>query len=215
MSNQLQPSFFLPNTNRPMMPYIARNIFQKHDITEIQNILNEIPFEKPLVDNQEYNLSTEENSPSKGEENLDVRISKIKWILPNENNIWLFDKITNLIKQANNINYKFDIIDAPHIDIQYTEYHGNVKGKYDWHGDTGEGYPSWRKLSTTILLSDPKEVEGGEFQFFIGGKEETVTMDLNFNDMVVFPSYMIHRVSPITKGIRRSLVMWVGGCPFR
>jgi PKHD-type hydroxylase len=102
--------------------------------------------------------------------------------------------------------------------IQYTEYHATDEGRYDWHMDMGHGETSCRKLSTSILLSNSSDFEGGEFQFFKGGKagEEIMKYPLdNPGDMVIFPSYMIHRVTPVTKGIRRSLVLWIGGEPFK
>lgn len=95
--------------------------------------------------------------------------------------------------------------------IQYTEYKAEQGGHYDWHHDVdwnGEG-PFDRKLSVTVQLSDPSEYSGGDFQF-----KETETPDESCKakgTVLVFPSYLLHRVAPVTFGTRKSLVAWFEG----
>ena len=95
--------------------------------------------------------------------------------------------------------------------IQYTEYKAEQGGHYDWHVDVDWNEESWfdRKLSVTVQLSDPSEYSGGDFQF-----QETETPDESCKakgTVLVFPSYLLHRVTPVTSGTRKSLVAWFEG----
>ena len=99
-------------------------------------------------------------------------------------------------------------------DIQYTEYYATKKGHYGWHQDIGSGWLSKRKVSITVQLSGPDEYEGGDLEYWRGGDGcETAPKDKGL--VFIFPSYMMHRVTPVTKGIRRSFVLWVGGEHYR
>jgi PKHD-type hydroxylase len=81
---------------------------------------------------------------------------------------------------------------------------------YDWHMDIGRGDASTRKISISILLND--DYEGGELGFFITG-DQSIKPDTG--QAIAFPSFLPHRVTPLTKGIRWSLVCWITGEPFR
>ena len=75
---------------------------------------------------------------------------------------------------------------------------------------------SVRKISITVQLSDPSEYEGGELELWSGGSEESATKAYKgAGSVFMFPSYMLHRVTPITKGTRRSFVLWLGGSHYR
>ena len=110
---------------------------------------------------------------------------------------------------ANNDLYKF-LLCGTFERIQYTEYDETYEGHYDWHSDIGEDNTSFRKLSVSIQLSD--EYEGGELEFFLD--REIVTVPKRIGDVIVFPSFITHRVQPVTKGIRKCLVIWASGPPF-
>ena len=69
------------------------------------------------------------------------------------------------------------------------------------------------KISISIQLSDENEYEGGELEFKTG--MNNITAPKNFNSVLLFPSYLIHRVKPVTKGTRRSLVLWISGPKFK
>ena len=83
---------------------------------------------------------------------------------------------------------------------------------YGWHQDFG-GLLS-RKLSLVMQLSDPEEYEGGELQIMVGG-EKPISINKQKGLVVVFPSWAVHQVTPVTKGLRQSLVAWVSGPNFR
>jgi PKHD-type hydroxylase len=75
---------------------------------------------------------------------------------------------------------------------------------------------SKRKVSITVQLSDPSEYEGGDLQYFRGGNPDNAdTVFKKKGYVFLFPSYMMHRVTPVTQGVRKSLVLWVGGEHYR
>jgi len=145
----------------------------------------------------------------------------------NSNVTWIKDwselenYIINIIKPVNQKYWGFNLTKFE--PLQYSLY--NEGDYYDWHSDQhGSKYADGmiRKLSFAINLND--DYEGGEFEVatLSGAKElpKINVMNLNKEDnlskgsMVVFPSYIWHRVTPVTKGVRKSLVGWVVGKPF-
>jgi PKHD-type hydroxylase len=96
---------------------------------------------------------------------------------------------------------------------QVSKYRSENKGHYDWHIDSHPPIGNTqRKLSISILLSDPSEFEGGELQF--KGMEDRKILTKQ-GSIVVFPSFVEHRVTPVTKGVRYSAVTWASGPAFR
>jgi PKHD-type hydroxylase len=160
----------------------------------------------------------------KGEVPLEIRKSYIRWLDDN----WVYRQIYPYIETANKSagwNYEW----ATSEKIQFTEYGPNQF--YDWHQDSymepdpqNHRFPEWRgltrKLSVTVSLSNPDEYEGGVLQFDnttkeVGESVEDCTHILDKGSLVVFPSWMWHRVTPVTKGIRYSAVIWALGKPLK
>ncbi|MBU6339398.1 MAG: 2OG-Fe(II) oxygenase [Rickettsiales bacterium] len=148
-----------------------------------------------------------------------TRISKVNFHNHNDENAWIFDRINFGIEDMNNKFFHFDLYGYNY--FQYSEYHGSELGKYNFHmdmftNDESCKLPLARKLSLSILLSEPGvDFEGGEFQINDSSEAKLKTLDMKKGTLVAFPSYIIHRVTPVTKGIRRSLVVWVEGPKFR
>lgn len=97
-------------------------------------------------------------------------------------------------------------------ELQFTEYDGEYRGKYDLHHDIdwNADKPYDRKLSIVVQLTDPSTYEGGDLSF--SEIENPKPADLrNQGTIIVFPSYLQHAVSPVTSGVRHSLVSWVWG----
>lgn len=140
-----------------------------------------------------------------------VRKSLISWIPQTNENIWLYDKIGWIVNQLNGQFFNFDLTGFGE-QFQYTVYH-NDGGHYDWHMDKGHLSQQPRKLSLTIQLSDPSEYEGGDLEIMEGNK--ATKMGRTKGLVVAFPSWILHRVTPVTAGTRRSLVVWTGGPRFR
>lgn len=141
----------------------------------------------------------------------EVRNSKIKWINLDENSMWVYEKLMNFASVANNNIWGFDlhsIIDS----IQYTEY-PEGGGHYDWHVDIGPGSINHRKISIVVQLSDSSEYEGGELEIWSGGQFKQIPKIKGC--VVLFPSFLLHRVTPVTKGLRKSVVLWAGGGTYK
>jgi len=144
------------------------------------------------------------------------------------NQHWIYKEIQPFIHQANKSagwNFQWDFTE----ECQFTEYSKN--NFYGWHSDEWDKpynkskdpniHGKNRKLSVTVSLSDPSEYEGGELEFDLRNKSSGKPNLIKCKEisplgsMVVFPSYIWHRVRPVTKGVRRSLVAWNLGKPFR
>lgn len=140
------------------------------------------------------------------------RSSTIRW-LDSVRDADIVQRLMQFVHASNRSNFGADIV-APY-ELQYTEYHGTSAGKYDWHQDVWleSPRPFDRKLSVVAQLSDPSEYEGGTFEFF-GVQHPGVTF-MPRGSMLIFPSFLQHRVLPVTGGIRRSLVTWVEGPRWR
>jgi len=144
------------------------------------------------------------------------RSSEISWIPKDENFRWLYDIVYSLAIRANDEMWQFyhDPIYKCQEHIQYSEYKAEDNGHYDWHIDIGsEGVTEGRKISIVVLLSDPSEFEGGDLQIMVNKDEQSLPKGKG--NVYVFPSYFLHRVTPVTKGLRKSLVFWVSGPAFR
>ena len=142
-----------------------------------------------------------------------IRSSKVKWVPQSVEFKGLYERIAQEIIMHNDQHFRFDL-DNILEQIQYTEYHAKDKGHYNWHMDLGSDWASLRKLSCTINLSDPEDYDGGVLEFNLGGKTKTQAPKTK-GAITIFPSYLLHRVSPVTRGTRKSLVLWVGGNAFR
>ena len=138
------------------------------------------------------------------------RESTVAW-LPFDKMQPMYDDINNFIQKTNRNHFGFGDIQIRE-PAQITEY---IKGGfYNWHTDTRvdmDSEPPVRKLSMTLLLNDPSEFEGGELQ--IAGVKNTKLMKQGH--ATIFASFLQHTVTPVTRGVRRSLVMWFGGEPFK
>jgi len=144
-----------------------------------------------------------------------VRKSKIFWIPMIESWKTLYERVMVHVGECNDKIFKFDITRMAE-NLQYTEYEECYQGHYSWHYDVGcNEIDSGRKLSVVVQLSDPSEYEGGELHIICGDDKEYNIAPKEKGTMIVFPSYLRHRVTPVTKGKRCSLVTWINGPPFR
>lgn len=150
-----------------------------------------------------------------------IRISKVRFFEKTDEISWAFDIFNNAAERLNNDFYQFDLYGYK--EFQYTLYDGNDKGKYDWHADTilDNAVPdvmkseSTRKLTMIMLLNNRSDFVGGDFQLNVADQNSPVTVDMERGTIIAFPSFMIHRVTPVLSGIRKSIVIWVEGPKFR
>ena len=139
------------------------------------------------------------------------RITTISWI-PFKEMPEMYHMIDRTMQQANGNHFGYEgmTLTEP---AQFTEYPKG--GFYDWHMDADvncQFEPPVRKISMTILLSNPSEFEGGDLEFMTEGNKPPQLMQ---GQAIFFCSLLRHRVNKVKKGIRRSLVMWFGGPPFK
>lgn len=147
-----------------------------------------------------------------GEDCLDHRRSFVSWININSETRWIYQKLTDNILQVNKEWFQFDIEKIEK--LQFTYYNSEENGCYKAHVDPLPWkIPHNRKLSIVVQLSSPDEYEGGELKLHLGHEETTIKKQLGMT--VFFPSYILHEVTPVTKGERYSLVAWVHGKPLK
>jgi PKHD-type hydroxylase len=140
-----------------------------------------------------------------------LRVTRVAWIERGPDTEWLFSRVEKMVLDMNSQFYKYDLYGLAE-SFQYTVYEGAEGGHYDWHCDTGKTMEP-RKISLTLQLSDPSDYEGGDLILEAGAGP--VRAHKGRGALVAFPSYMMHRVTPVTAGTRKSLVIWVSGPQFR
>ena len=139
-----------------------------------------------------------------------TRTSHISWI-PFNKMPEMYSTLEQIVNKTNNNHFGFEGVKITE-QAQYTEYPAG--GFYDWHIDSdivGMNEPPVRKISMTCLLSHESEFEGGGLELMSDGKIARPKQ----GQAIFFASYIRHRVIPITKGVRKSLVMWFGGPSFK
>ena len=180
--------------NDPQEYYWFDNAFTKEELDQIYNGVEQLPFQEATIF---------------GNNSKAIRSSSIKWIPQNDQWKWLYDKLMEYAQIANDELWHFNLVSAPE-QIQYTEYYASEDGHYTWHQDIGPGAGALRKVSITVQLSESDEYEGGDLEISRGGFHGEAA-PRGAGRVVIFPSYMPHRVTEVTKGTRRSFVLWVGG----
>ena len=199
---ELRYSFPIDLTANQTNYYWFEKGFSPEELTEIERLVANIDFVRAQTQAEDNNLTENE-----------YRKSNIKWLPLTQEYKWIYDKIGDMAYEANQNLYHFDLHSMPE-QIQYTEYYDYEKGHYDWHMDTGYGNLSQRKISVTVQLSDTDEYEGGDLQLWPGGTYPLVAPRGKGN-VVIFPSFMMHRICPVIKGTRKSFVLWLGGGHYR
>ena len=145
----------------------------------------------------------------------DTRRCTVRWLHPSPQWRALFDEVTLLFQQTNQNNFGLDISFVP--EIQFTEYDESNNGKFDWHEDINwlDPRPTHRKLSMSVQLSSGDEYEGGDLTFREDIQTPPADTMRSKGSVIVFPSFVGHCVTPVTKGKRYSLVAWMEGPQFR
>lgn len=146
-----------------------------------------------------------------GQEDVpETRRSNVSWLTAEADNAWIFQRLAHQALTVNRQHWSLDITGFGEA-LQLTRYEGGDEGHYDWHQDFG-GQVS-RKLSIVVQLTDPDAYEGGELQIMASAKPLVIPKKRGL--VTIFPSYQLHRVTPVTKGDRHTLVAWLSGPRFR
>tara|TARA_R110000751_G_scaffold205635_1_gene309802 strand:+ start:280 stop:882 length:603 start_codon:yes stop_codon:yes gene_type:complete len=144
--------------------------------------------------------------------NKKIRNSTIAFFPKDDKHKFLYNKLLQDVLHVNRDNFGFDKISLFE-NTQYTEYDGNG-GHYTWHPDSeinGENNGIVRKISMSVLLNDRSEFDGGDLEILTEGRK----VSLQKGDAVFFASFLLHRVEPLTRGTRKSLVQWFTGPSFK
>ena len=175
----------------------------------------------------EYGLQNAKQSAVIADKKLNqkIRKSNVAWL----DEQWIYKEIVPYIEQANiDAGWNYHISRSEM--AQFTMYEPGQF--YDWHVDAwtkpykkGENWPHleglYRKLSVTVCLNDTTEYEDGQLEMGMNARPDH---NRDIHDLrplstqgtvIVFPSYEWHRVQPVTKGTRYSLVVWMFGDPFK
>jgi PKHD-type hydroxylase len=200
MSYRLSPPPHPPNSCTPFV--VWDNAFTDQELDDFTGYCDRLELQDATIGGHE------------GPAPAELRLSKVAWIAPfiDGGNQWIFDKMGSIARLMNSQFYQFDLTEIAE-NMQFTVYNGGDNGHYEWHQDTNPMSPMPpRKLSLVLLLTETSQFEGGDLQLFTN---EIQTPEQLRGRVIGFPSYMSHRVTPVTKGQRKSLVCWVGGPHFR
>jgi PKHD-type hydroxylase len=179
------------------------NLFSEQEIDAILNLPEWNLLGQGLVDGSKNVI------PEKS-----IRKSKVSWVYPNKQSAFIWEKLTTAIADINKQFFHFDLTGC-YEPMQLSFYDGESAGHYTWHTDSSyQDTQVPRKLSLSVMLSDPVEYEGGQLQIKTES-DQAKTLETPKGRIWFFPGYTLHRVAPLTKGTRKSLVLWVGGPAFK
>lgn len=185
----------------------------KHGLSKTQ--------QKGVIGSEKSKLEKSKNKEKTKKDLLKIRNSNVVWI----NDQWIYNAISPFIEEANTEagwNFETDWME----DCQFTIY--NKSQHYSWHADQfvqpiqspDKNFDGKiRKISAIVSLSNPEEYKGGNLEFQYRDTPKVKSFVCNEikekGSIIVFPSFVWHRVTPVTSGKRHSLVLWSIGKPFK
>ena len=155
-----------------------------------------------------FKLAAKENGATADKSS--IRRSRVTWLDIGQH-VQVYQVLADLIARVNAEYFRFDLSGLGEM-VQVARYDAGDKAEYGWHQDIGAEVS--RKLSVTLQLSDHESYDGGDLEIFKAASQ-VIKADRTRGAMTVFPSYQMHRVTPIVRGTRCSLVAWVSGPPFK
>jgi len=138
----------------------------------------------------------------------DYRRSSVGWLEPRDETVWIYERLAATFRAVNQW-YQYELLGFVE-PLQFTVY--EVGDEFGWHLDTGPGQASTRKLSISVQLTDGGDYEGGMLEFCA---TDPLGYSRAIGTVIVFPSFLPHRVRKLTSGVRRALVAWMHGPTFR
>ena len=189
-----------------------RNVNHR-EVAHIPNLFEKTSLEK-TVSYIKQNIKSTVNTSQKKEENDEKYVNRRSWKVDNSHSFCkeFLDILNNFIIKVNHKHFQFDLdkIDGPY----YVEYPTGHNTLLDWHLDMGEYPYNQRKLSFSLLVSDPSEYEGGNLEIW-KNNNNYINPPKTPGSITFFPSFLPHRVTPITKGVRRNFIGFILGRPYR
>ena len=142
-----------------------------------------------------------------------IRRADLAWLDDIPEAAWVMDRMMRMVSQANHQAFGFDITDFGE-SPQVARYDASREGHFDWHSDIGAGnWAAKRKLTIVIQLSNPDDYQGGALE--LRPDSNIRTAPTTRGTAILFPSFVLHRVTPVTSGTRFSLTLWSHGPAFR
>lgn len=155
-------------------------------------------------------LDLKKGKTSSAKQSDDIRKSQVSWVEPNTDIAWIFQRIAGAITDLNSKFFNFELYGLSE-GLQFTKYEA-PDGHYTKHVDKSL-HRQVRKLSITIQLSDENSYDGGDVILHYSSNPSVLKRSRG--TLSIFPSYVLHEVTPVTRGTRYSLVCWVTGPSFR
>jgi PKHD-type hydroxylase len=152
-----------------------------------------------------------EGTLSFGHTDANLRRSRIVFLGQEQKYQWLYQRLWAAVQVCNPQCFDVDVAGVEP-NVQIARYDAAESGFYDWHFDFGPAKPS-RKLSISIQLSSSEDYDGGDLELLYGNVPKQ--LDRTRGAFIIFPSFMLHRVTPVTRGTRWSLVAWIHGKRWR
>jgi len=180
-----------------LSPYFSKiPIFSKNDCEHIISI----GYSKNFEDNKKYTPDTK------------IFNNKINFILPSQEVNYIYEKIYQSVVETNNEQFHFNLYGFGE-PLKFIEYNETFRGFISLHSDLGYNGPSrFRKLTVIVQLSDENSYEGGDLVIQHENVKHKITRKQG--SIIIFPSFLLHEVKEVTKGIRNSLVTFAYGPPF-
>lgn len=138
----------------------------------------------------------------------DIRNVEVRNLDVSPDTEWIYQKLTMAVTSINNAWWKLDLSHLATTEVLKYE----AGGRYIRHVDHGEGFTT-RKVTVSVQLSDPADYDDGDLVLHFKGDPHPVTKELGA--IIVFPSFVMHEVNPVTRGVRRAMTAWVEGPPYR
>ena len=142
-----------------------------------------------------------------------IRRARIAWLDEDKGAAWVLQRIMQLVADVNREHFGF-VLEEFGERMQVAAYDGDGGGHFDWHSDIGDGVlAARRKLTVVLQLSMAASYEGGVLSTNHAGHEQEASREIG--TAILFPAFILHRVSPVRHGTRLSLTTWVHGPTFR
>ena len=146
-----------------------------------------------------------------GSTDAKLRRSQVAFLRREQKYEWLYQRLWAAVQACNPQYFDVDVAEVEP-NVQVARYDSSDQGFYDWHLDFGPGH-SLRKLSISVQLSSSEDYDGGDLELLYSNSP--TTLDRTRGAFIIFPSFMLHRVTPVTRGTRWSLVAWIRGKRWR
>lgn len=177
-------------------------VFSPEECRRIVALRDTLGFDQARVESREQT----HEGPLRRDLSPEIRNTERTHVLHSRDHAWIYDRLAALVERINAATWDFRIHYME--PLQLLSY--PVGGHYAWHTDLGaRGLLALRKISVTVQLSPGEDYQGGDLEILHGGRVHIPPRPVG--SAVLFPSWQPHRVTPVTGGVRRALVLWIVG----